>query len=251
MTNNRVKIIPGSEDSYDLLKEITDLAQAGKLKPWGKPVIDLITGYGIQVDRKKGTKAEITLSFPTSTENRSMAIGVRHLKDDQSFAEDLYIFEEKVGLKCYYRGSQETVLPEYAGTHHAKIELKEALPDIQQEINNLKRGIAEKDIFNSIPTSEIVTGADHVRRMKTVQDEFNRQVQSVQSRFGNSSAPQAFALAAKPKFDNERAELQSKWSASNRLYDLKKKQLEDLYAEDEEGLNAALERLDSLFGKQD
>jgi hypothetical protein len=141
-------------------------------------------------------------------------------------------------------------LPEYADTHHAKIELKEALPDIQQEINSLKRGIAEKDIFNSILTNEIVTAADHGRRMKAVQDEFNQQVRSVQSRFGNSSAPQAFSMAAKPKFDNERAELQSRWSASNRLYDLKKKQLEDLYAGDEEGFNTALERLDSLFGKQ-
>jgi hypothetical protein len=132
----RGKSIDNSEDAYGLLKVITDAAQAGELKPWGPKVIELLSAYGITVDRKTGMKAEVTLSFPSTPKNDAMAIGVRHLKPNGGWAEDLFVFEERVGLTCYYKGSQETVLPEYGGTHHGAptVELQESLPSIQQDI---------------------------------------------------------------------------------------------------------------------
>ncbi len=122
MKEKYVKPIDNSEDAYARLKPITDAAQAGALKPWSASVIDLLARYDVNVQRLEDVKAQVNLSFPTSIkDHRSMAIGFRYAKDDGSFAEDLFVFIEDVGLTCYYRGSQEEALPEYSGSHHAEM----------------------------------------------------------------------------------------------------------------------------------
>ncbi len=142
-----IKEIPDSQDAYSKLKPITDAAQTEELKPWSPAVADLLAGYGVDVQRIRDTKAQANLSFPTSIKgHRSMAIGFRYAKRDNTYAEDLFVFVKDVGLTCYYRGTQEKALPEYAGSHHLKIELSEFLPDIQKEIESLKASVTQKDI---------------------------------------------------------------------------------------------------------
>ncbi len=138
-----IKNIPDSAGAYALLKPITDSAQSGDLKPWSPAVIELLESFDVSVERLKDVKVQANLSFPTSTKNPAMAIGFRYAKSDGSFAEDIFLFEEGVGLTCYYRGTQEDALPEYDGTHHAKIVLTELLPDIQRELAGMRKQIKD------------------------------------------------------------------------------------------------------------
>jgi hypothetical protein len=155
-SSKHIKPIPKSTDAYAKLKPITDKAQTGELRPWSPDIIDLLASYKVNVQRLKDVKAQANLSFPTSIKNhRSMAIGFRYDKDDGSFAEDLFLFEENIGLTCYYRGTQEEALPEYKGTHHAKIVLSEFLPDFQRELSSIRQQIddikATPHIYAPIP----------------------------------------------------------------------------------------------------
>jgi hypothetical protein len=157
-----IKPVPNSRDSFARLKQITDDAQAGKLKPWSPAVIDLLEAYNINVQRLKDAKAQASLSFPMSIpDHRSIAIGFRYAKDAGTFAEDLFVFTEDVGLTCYYRGSQEDTLPEYAGTHHAAIKLSEVLPDFQRQLADMQQQIDTVRAQTSQPT--LPSGAKSLR----------------------------------------------------------------------------------------
>ena len=153
--------IPGSEGAYDELKSITDAAQDGVLSPWSPEVINIIGKYGVVVRRKADLQFQTNLSFPTSTINESMAIGIRHLKDSGDFTEDLFVFEKGIGLACYYRGAQEEVLPEYKGTHHAKVVLSEVLPDVQRELAEIKQKINKDSSDVGYPWIYVCDGAFH------------------------------------------------------------------------------------------
>lgn len=242
------KLIAGSGQAYDQLKVITDAAQEGILKPWSPKVVELLNSYGITVQRKEGIPAEVTLSFPTSTKNKSMGIGVRHLKPDKSWAEDFFLFEEGVGLTSFYKGAQEDVLPEYKGTHHGQptIELQESLPSIQKDIDDLKSLMLEKDIFNSIDMNIVVAEAEHLQALRFIDEEFKQTSMSLSSQ----GAPiQLVSMKIKPVFDKKRAEQMSRWSRSERLYSMKLEQIKEVYGEETEGSKLAIERLNRLFGK--
>lgn len=243
------KLINDSDEAYDQLKVITDAAQEGILKPWSPKVVELLNSHGITVQRKAGVQAEVTLSFPTSTKNRSMGIGVRHLKPDDSWAEDFFLFEENVGLTCFYKGTQESSLPEYKGTHHGQptIELQESLPSMQKDIDDLKRLLLEKDMFNSIDMNIVVSEAEHLQAVRFIDEEFKQASMSLSSQ----GAPiQLVSMKIKPMFDKKRAEQMSKWSKSERLYSMKLEQIIGVYGEDTEESNLAKERLNKLFGKK-
>lgn len=244
------KTIDDSKDAYAQLKVITDAAQAGTLKPWGGKVAELLNAYGVTIDRKKALKAEVTLSFPTTPKNRSMGIGVRHMKPDGRWAEDFFLFEENVGLTCFYRGSQEDTLPEYKGTHHGppSIELQEALPNIQQDIDNLKRQLLEKSIFDSIDLNVVLTQSEHLRAIQAIDTEYLQTSRSLASR----GAPiELVSMQIKPVFDKKRAEQMSRWSKSERLYRLKVDQIKDFYGDDSDAFREARTKLNNLFGKVD
>lgn len=244
------KIIEDSKEAYTQLKVITDAAQAGTLKPWGGKVAELLNAYGVTIDRKKALKAEVTLSFPTTPKNRSMGIGVRHMKPDGSWAEDFFLFEENVGLTCFYRGSQEDALPEYEGTHHGppSIELQEALPNIQQDIDSLKRQLQEKSVFDGIDINIILTQSEHLQAIRDIDNEYQQTSRSLASR----GAPiELVSMQIKPVFDKKRAEQMSRWSKSERLYQLKIEQLKALCNEDSNEFREAKTKLNNLFGKID
>lgn len=214
--NNHMKPIPNSEDAYARLKPITDAAQAKALKPWSPSVIDLLARYGVNVQRLEDVKAQANLSFPTSIkDHRSMAIGFRYAKEDGSFAEDLFVFIEDVGLTCYYRGTQEEALPEYSGSHHAKIELTELLPDFQRELANMQQQL---DNFKAQSGVEYISDEMHLQAMQAVQQGFNEKVRGFANAHGNSSAVQQFSKAVQVEATKKRRELQAKKAQSDRVY---------------------------------
>lgn len=216
-SSGHIKPIVDSSDAYTKLKPITDDAQAGTLSPWSPAVIDLLASYNVNVQRLKDVKAQANLSFPTSIkDNRSMAIGFRYAKDDGNFAEDLFVFEENVGLTCYYRGTQEDALPEYAGTHHAKIVLSELLPDFQRELADMRQQI---DAIKATSGVELITDEMHLQAMQEVQRQFNEQVHSFAVAHGNSpSAVQQYSRAVQVEATKKRQALQAKKALSDRAY---------------------------------
>jgi hypothetical protein len=215
--SKNIKPIPDSLNAYAELKPITDDAQAGTLNRWSPAVIDLLASYKVNIQRLKDVKAQANLSFPTSiTDNKSMAIGFRYAKDDGSFAEDLFVFEENVGLTCYYRGTQEEALPEYAGTHHATIVLSEFLPDFQRELADMRQQI---DAIKATSGVELITDEMHLQAMQDVQHQFNEQVQSFAVAHGNSSsAVQQYSRVVQIEATKKRQALQAKKALSDRAY---------------------------------
>ena len=215
--SKNIKEVPDSKDAYARLKPITDAAQRGGLKPWSPAVIDLLARYKVDVQRLEDVKTQANLSFPTSiNDHNSIAIGFRYVKEDGTFAEDLFVFVEGIGLTCYYRGSQEEALPEYSDTHHAKIELSELLPDFQRELASMQQQI---DTIKARSGVEYISDEAHLQAMKDVQNEFNENVRSFANAHGGSqSAVQQFSRAAQIEATKKRRELQAKKAKSDSAY---------------------------------
>jgi hypothetical protein len=212
-----IKQIPNSADAYAWLKPITDEAQAGTLQPWSPKVVELLESYGIKTDRLKDVKIQANVSFPTSIKGNAIAVGFRHAKADGSFAEDLFVFEENVGLTSYYHGSQEEALPEYADTHHATIVVSEFLPQLQKEIASLRQEV--KDLA-STPRVEYISDEQYAHDIKQISDDFNEQVRSFTTAHGNSSAPIAYSRAVQQEASKKRAALMYKKAASDKFYNV-------------------------------
>ena len=249
MSKQELQPIPNSEDAYEELKIITDAAQAGTLSPWSPAVTKLLTAYGINVTRKKGMKVEATLSFPESKAN-TMAIGIRHMKEDGSFAEDMFLFEKGVGLTKLYKGKQEKLMPEYKGTHHAEpgIVLHEALPDIQKELDAIKKSVTLQSILDGINMSDIYTEANLHAAIEAQTREQQQQVHNLQ--IAHPQAPvQLLSQAVTAEITKKRAVVREKYFASERLYEAKKKQIEQLYP-DPKYAEENLAVLNELFGKK-
>jgi len=248
MANKNNVLLPNSGDAYEELKIITDAAQAGTLSPWSPAVIKLLTAYGINVTRKKGMKVEATLSFPDSKPN-SMSIGVRHLKDDGTYAEDMFLFEKGIGLTKLYRGEQERLMPEYEGTHHGlpSIALQEALPDIQKELDAIKKSVTLQSILGGINMADVFTEASLHAAIEAQTREQQRQVHNLQ--IAHPQAPvELLSKAVTAEISKKRAAAREKYFASERLYEAKKKQIQLLYP-DPEDEQSNLSALNQLFGK--
>lgn len=243
------KKIPDSEEAYSQLKIITDAAQAGELKTWGMEVVKLLNAYGITVNRRKGVQAEVAMSFPSTVEGNAMGIGVRHLKPNGTWAEDFFLFEENKGLTCFYKGTQETVLPEYKGTHHGppSVQLQDSIPTIKQDLDDLKIRMQTNDIFNSIDMGLVVTPGEHQQAMDIIGQDYSSATRSIEQQ---TAAPAAFiATKIQPEFTKRRIAQMERWSKSERMYELRKNQLEELYLDDKESYERAVSRLNQIFGK--
>jgi hypothetical protein len=249
MANNG-KQVKSSEEAYSQLKVITDAAQSGELSPWGVKVIALLNAYGITVDRREGIKAEVTLSFPTTPNNRSMGIGIRHLKPGGAWAEDFFLFEENIGLTCFYKGSQEEALPEYKGTHHGppSIELQESIPSIQQDISDLKVKLQTNDIFNSIDMNLVVKPSEHSQNIHMVDQEYAQAISSVVAQAPGTDR-KYISMKLQPQFTQKRIILMQRWSKSESIYEMKKEQIVDIYPNDKDMYEIAIARLNKIFGK--
>lgn len=254
MSNKYIKQIPDSKDAYDKLKAITDPAQTGELEHWSGPVVELLGEYGIKVERKVGIRIQTTLSFPTSTDNDAMAIGIRHVKPDGSYAEDLIVFEREVGITAYYRGSQEEVLPEYGGTHHAKIALTEFLPELQKDISEIKDGISRLVAERSGGKVPIVTDYDFASEMQEMREAHEARLKGIGSMFGNTSVPAEAARQLQPAYERKRKQLIAKKNASDKQYEYERQKIRDDYANKYKEKQSDLGRRNMLmsgFGPQE
>ncbi len=254
-----IKPVDNSKDAYARLKPITDAAQSGALEPWSPSVIDLLARYGVNVQRLEDVKAQANLSFPTSIkDHRSMAIGFRYAKDDGSFAEDLFVFVEDVGLTCYYRGSQEEALPEYGGTHHATIVLSELLPDFQRDMAEMQQQIdsikAQSAYRTNAHNVEIITDEEFARQKQAILAKHAQAAHSFQIRFSGSSAARAAGHAVKVEADREIADLVAKKKNSDRFYELEQMDINDAFDKDYKDKQSDLGKrnmLTSGFGQQE
>jgi hypothetical protein len=231
--------VPNSKDCYSRLKTITDAAQSGTLNPWSPWVVNLFEEYGVKTERLKDMRVQANLSFPTSTPNRSIAIGFRHLKAGGSFAEDLFVAEEAIGLTCYYRGAQEKYLPEYKGSHHAAVMLSEFLPELKQEMSSIRLEMAKLARPVSVNNIEIVTDADYIRERQILHDEQRSLVRSTLS-ITNGAAVGAINEAARIETRKKMDYLSARKARSDRYYDIELAEINDQYDDEVERAKALL-----------
>lgn len=110
-----------SDSSYQKLKLITDGYYSGKInRGWSSLVVQLLEDYGVKLRSKDGKLFQVNISLPTSKAN-SIVVGLRYVKKDNTFTEDLFLFEQNHNLRCYYKAKLEDILPEYKGTHKLQI----------------------------------------------------------------------------------------------------------------------------------
>lgn len=171
------------------------------------------------------------------------------MKEDGSFAEDMFLFEKNVGLTKLYKGKQERLLPEYKGTHHAEpnIVLQEALPDIQKELDAIKKSLTLQTIMKDINMDDVYTEASLHTAIEAQTREQRQEVHNLQ--IAHPQAPvEVLSRAVTAEITKKRAAVREKYFASERLYEAKKKQIEQLSSDPEE-IQQNMTVLNELFGK--
>jgi len=104
------------DNSYKELKSITDKYYTdGQMPPKGI-FVDLLNRHGINLRNKDGVLQETTVSVPKSRKD-ALVLGVRYKKNDETFSEDLFLFQKGQSIQRGYKGRLEKILPEYTGTH--------------------------------------------------------------------------------------------------------------------------------------
>lgn len=104
------------DNSYEEFKTITDKYYTDGQMPSIKVFIDLLNCYGIKLRQKDGELHETTFSVPKSSKN-ALVLGMRYIKKDGSYSEDLFLFEKNKSIQKGYKGKVEKTLPEYQNTH--------------------------------------------------------------------------------------------------------------------------------------
>jgi hypothetical protein len=107
------------DTSYQELKEITDQYYTDWQMPAIKTFIDLLNKHGVGLRNKDGDLHEATFSIPKSIPI-GIVLGMRYKKIDESYSEDLYLFQPEKKVISGYRGELEKILPEYKNTHKLK-----------------------------------------------------------------------------------------------------------------------------------
>lgn len=249
MTKEITRLAADSLEAYGELKTITDSVYAGTfVGPWSPSVLKILTAYGIAVERKKGLKVQVNVTIPKSTNSPSIAVGVRYMKDATHFAEDLHVFEEGVGITSHYKGAQERLLPEYNGTHHAPLEISEFLPDIQNEIDSIKKSISAGSVVNDINPSDIFTQSAMIEELKAILDEAENKTRGLLIQHPTAMA-ESVSKAVYAEATKKRILVKRRWSDSERLYEAKKVQIQELYGDDIARIDSQMKILDKLFDK--
>lgn len=104
-------------DSFRELKKITDKYYSDWEPPRDENFVNLIEKYGIMVTKRKdGRLCQTTFSIPISVSG--IVLGFRYKKQDGSYSEDLFLFQNGKSIQCGYKGIfEKTILPEYNFTH--------------------------------------------------------------------------------------------------------------------------------------
>lgn len=104
-------------DPYEQFKKITDKYYTDWNMPNINVFVELLNRYGIKLRQKDGELHEITFSKPESKEE-ALVLGVRYKKKDNSYSEDLFLFQQGEKIEKGYKGRLEKgIIPEYSGTH--------------------------------------------------------------------------------------------------------------------------------------
>lgn len=109
-----------SDISYLDLKAITDAVYSGSKDQWARNVVDILRKYNIKLRQKDGRLYSVNISIPKSKSN-CILVGLRYIKNDKTYTEDHFLFEENEPIVTFYKGKLEKVLDEYKGTHKQQI----------------------------------------------------------------------------------------------------------------------------------
>lgn len=119
---NMGKFVPNSEQSYEVLKEITDRYFSHKLTIQNAFLLirELFLIYVGSFRRDDGVDPKITISFPTSC--TAIVAGVRYIKSSGRQTEDHFLFRPNTNLyKC--KGKElAKICPEYTGAHELQLQ---------------------------------------------------------------------------------------------------------------------------------
>ncbi len=138
---------------------------------------------------------------------------------------------KETDLQCTYWGA--TKLTEMLNKYpHVKNAFPGIfLPDLQDEMNGLQgsinRYLRPRNSFNV----EIITDDDFISIDKGITEKYHAQSQGVQRRFAGTSAVYAADEAYRQQANASKRELRRKKDASDRAYQLKIEELEDVYQE--------------------
>lgn len=104
------------DNSYQEFKAITDKYYTDWQMPPINVFVDLLDGYGIKLRNKDGQLREATFSVPKSVSD-ALFLGIRYQKKDETFSEDLFLFQKGKPIQRGYKGELEKIVPEYKETH--------------------------------------------------------------------------------------------------------------------------------------
>lgn len=104
------------DKSYDELKAVLDQYYTDWKMPGMKVFLNILAKYGVRPRNKDGKLCEITFSIP-KTVTDGIVLSLRYEKENESYSEDLFLFELGKPIQKGYRGALERVLPEYKDTH--------------------------------------------------------------------------------------------------------------------------------------
>lgn len=104
------------DKSYKELKAITDSVYVGIKDKWAKDVIGILQKYNVKPRQKDGQLYSVNISIPKSKSN-CILVGLRYIKNDKTYTEDHFLFEENKSIVAFYKGKLEKILGEYKGTH--------------------------------------------------------------------------------------------------------------------------------------
>lgn len=106
--------------SYRDLKTITDAVYVGSKASWTKDVLNILQKNSIKLRQKDGKLRSVNISIPKS-KNNCILVGIRYIKDDKTFTEDHFLFEQDKSIVASYKGKIEKVLFEYKGAHKQQV----------------------------------------------------------------------------------------------------------------------------------
>lgn len=138
----------------------------------------------------------------------------------------------ELGFDCLYWGA--TKLTELVNKHpHIRNSFPGIyLPDVKEDLGDVKDGISSLNRPRSPFNVEIITEKEFLEKDQTIDDEYKQRTQGAIQRFGTSSSAHiAVSEAYRQEANKKKKELRKKKATSDRAYELERQDIEDHFTE--------------------
>lgn len=139
---------------------------------------------------------------------------------------------QELGLDCLHWGA--TKLTELVNKHpHVRDSFPNIfLPDVKEDLGDVKDGIASLGRPRSILNVEVITDREFRDRDQAFDEEYRQQTQGLIQKYGTSSSAHIAASEAyRQQTNKKKRELREKKAASDRSYELERQDVEDHFTE--------------------